>query len=41
MIEGEEDGAEEGRGLVVRVGLKVRLDIDDEGRADCREQTGL
>ena len=41
VIEGEEDGAEEGRRLVVGVGLEFRLDIDDEGRADGREQTGL
>jgi hypothetical protein len=41
LIEGEEDGAEEGCRLLVRVGLEVRMDIDDESRADSRKQTSL
>jgi len=41
LIEGEEDGAEEGHGLFVRVWLKFRMDIDDESRADGREQASL
>ena len=30
MIEGEEDGAEEGCRLLVRVGLELGIDVDDE-----------
>jgi len=41
LIESEENRAEEGGGLFVRIGLEVRMDIDDEGGADGREQTGL
>jgi len=41
LIESEEDGTEEGRGLVVRVGLEVGMDVDDESGADGREQTRL
>jgi len=41
LIEGEEDCAEDGCGLFVRVGLKFRMDIDDESRADGREQARL
>ena len=41
LVEGEEDGAEEGHGLVVGVGLEFGMDVDDEGRADGREQTRL
>ena len=40
-IESEEDGAEESRRLFVRVGLEVRMDIDDESGADGRGQTRL
>jgi len=35
-IESEEDGAEKGRRLFARVGLEVRMDIDDESGADGR-----
>ena len=41
LIEGEEDGTEEGRRLLVRIGLEVRVDVDDESGADGREQTRL
>ena len=41
LVESEEDCAEEGGGLLVRIGLEVGMDVDDEGRADGREQTGL
>ena len=41
LIESEEDRAEEGGGLLVRIGLEVRMDVDDEGRADGGEQTSL
>ena len=40
-IEGEEDCAEEGCGLFVRIGLETRVDVDDEGRTDSGEQTRL
>jgi len=41
LIESEEDRAEEGGGLLVRIWLEVRMDVDDEGGADGREQTSL
>jgi len=41
LIESEENRAEESGGLLVRIGLEIRMDVDDEGRADGREQTGL
>ena len=41
LVEGEEDRAEEGCGLLVRIGLETRVDVDDEGRADGGEQTRL
>ena len=40
-VEGEEDGAEEDCGLIVRVGLEFGIDVDNEGRANGREQTYL
>ena len=40
-IEGEEDRAEEGCGLVVGIGLKLRVDVDGKSRTDGREQTSL
>jgi hypothetical protein len=36
-----EDGAEEGRRLLIRILLEVRRDIKDKNRADSREQTRL
>ena len=41
LIESEEDGTEEGRRLLVGIGLEVRVDVDDESGADSREQTRL
>ena len=41
MVEGEENRTKERCGLVIRVGLKFGIDIDDEGRANCREETSL
>jgi hypothetical protein len=41
LVEGEEDGTEEGGGLFVGIGLEIRMDVDDKGGADGREQTGL
>ena len=41
LIESEEDSAEEGGGLLIGIGLEVRVDIDDKRRADGREQTRL
>jgi hypothetical protein len=40
-VEGEEDGTEEGHCLVVGVGLELRIDVDDESRANGGEQTRL
>jgi hypothetical protein len=34
-------GGEEGCRLLVRIGLEVRMGVDDEGRADRTEQTRL
>ena len=41
VIESEEDCAEEGGRLFVRVWLKLRVDVDDECRADSGEQARL
>jgi len=41
LIESGEDSSEEGRRSFVRVGLEVRMDVDDEGGADGEEQTSL
>ena len=41
LIESEENCAEEGGRLLVRIGLEVGMDVDDEGRADSGEQTSL
>jgi hypothetical protein len=41
LVESEEDGAEEGGRLLVGIGLEIRMDVDDEGGADGREQAGL
>ena len=41
LVEGEEDGTEEGGGLFVGIRLEIRMDVDDEGGADGREQAGL
>ena len=41
LVEGEEDRTEKGSRLVVRVGLELRVDVDDEGGTDGREQTRL
>jgi len=41
LVESEEDGAEECSRLLVRVGLQLRLDIENECRADGGEQTSL
>ena len=41
MVEGEEDGVEEGCRPVIGIGLELGLDVDDKGRADCGEQTRL
>ena len=41
LIESEEDGAEEGSGLLVGIGLEFGMDIDDESGADGRKQTCL
>ena len=41
MIEGEEDGTEEGCSLIARIWLKLLIDVDDESRANCREQSSL
>ena len=41
LIESEKDGTEESSGLLVGIGLEVRMDIDDKRRADGREQTRL
>ena len=40
LIESEEDRAE-GSGLFIRVGLEIRIDIDDERGADSRERARL
>ena len=36
-----DEDTEEGGSLLTRVGLELRLDIDDERGSDRREQTGL
>ena len=41
LVESEEDCAEESRRLLVRVGLEVRMDVDDKSRAYGRKQTRL
>ena len=41
LIESDEDSAEEGSGLLVGIGLEVRMYIDDKRGADSREQTRL
>ena len=41
VVEGEEDCTKEGCGLVVGIGLKLRVNIDDESGTDSREQAGL
>ena len=41
MIEGEEDGTEEGCGLIGGIWLKLFVDIDDKSRANGGEQTRL
>ena len=41
MVEGEEGRAKEHHRLVIWVWLEFGIDVDDEGRADCREQTRL
>jgi hypothetical protein len=41
LVEGKEDRTEENCRLVIGVGLEIRVNVDDEGRADCREQTRL
>jgi len=41
LVEGEEDRAQEGHRLIVRVGLEFRVDVNDEGRTDGRKQTRL
>jgi len=37
MIEGEENCTKKRRRLFIRVGLKLRLNVDDECGADSRE----
>ena len=41
LIEGEENRAEEGCGLLVRIGLETRVDVNHEGGTDGREQARL
>jgi len=41
LIESEENRAEEGCRLFIRIGSEVRMDVDDEGGVDSGEQTGL
>ena len=37
LIEGEKDCAKERRRLLVRIGFELRLNVDDERRADSRK----
>jgi len=41
LVEAEENGSQIGFRAVAGVLLELRLDVDDEGGADRREQTGL
>ena len=41
MIEGEEDSTQEGCRLITGVRLKLFIDVDDESRANGREQARL
>ena len=41
MIEGEEDGTQEGCRLIVGAWLKLFIDVDNKGRANGREQARL
>ena len=41
LVESEEYGTKKGSGLFIRIGLEIRMDVDDKGGADCREQTSL
>ena len=36
-----DEDSEEGGSLLARVGLELRLDVDDEGGSDRRKQTSL
>jgi len=36
-----DEDAEESGGLFVLIRLKLRMNLDDEGRSRCEEQTGL
>jgi hypothetical protein len=40
-VEAEKDRSEVGFRPFARVRLELGLDVDDESRANCREQTGL
>ena len=41
LVESGEDCTEEDGGLLVGIGLEIRMDVDDKGGADCREQADL
>ena len=41
LVQSKEDGTKIFHRLVAGVRLQFRLDIDNEGRADCGEQTSL
>ena len=41
MVEGEEESAEEGCRLVVKIWLKLFINVDDESRANGGEQARL
>ena len=36
-----EENVEESSDLFIQIGLKLQMDLDDEGRGHCREQTSL
>ena len=36
-----DEDAEESGGFFVRIRPELRVDLDDEGRGDCRKQTSL
>ena len=41
VVDGVDEDTEESSGLIARVGLELRLDVDDKGRSDGGKQTSL
>ena len=41
VVDDVDEDTEESSGLIARVGLELRLDVDDKGRSDDRKQISL